>query len=163
VEIDLLVTTRAHARRFHGRRAIPAAASVHGGEPPFRLPARGLFPRHHPVRRSARLPRPGNPLASALTSGHRTFRLRCRGQGEGDLGPAMAPDPGVGLLRRPVHPPFGRGRGADRHVPGTNGGYGDVIIHADYTHSLIGAILISVATGWIATRWWGKRGGVVIG
>ena len=48
-------------------------------------------------------------------------------------------------------------------VPGTNGGYGDVIIHADYTHSLVGAILISFATGWIATRWWGRRGGVVIG
>jgi hypothetical protein len=48
-------------------------------------------------------------------------------------------------------------------APGTNGGYGDVIIHADYTHSLVGAIVISLVTGWIATRWWGKRGGVVIG
>jgi hypothetical protein len=48
-------------------------------------------------------------------------------------------------------------------APGTDGGYGDVIIHADYTHSLVGAILISAATGWIATRWWGRRGGVVIG
>src|SRR5512132_3466775 len=48
-------------------------------------------------------------------------------------------------------------------VPGTDGGYGDVIIHADYTHSLVGAILISLVTGWIATRWWGQRGGIVIG
>jgi membrane-bound metal-dependent hydrolase YbcI (DUF457 family) len=48
-------------------------------------------------------------------------------------------------------------------VPGTDGGYGDVIIHADYTHSLVGAILVSLVTGWIATRWWGRRGGVVIG
>jgi membrane-bound metal-dependent hydrolase YbcI (DUF457 family) len=48
-------------------------------------------------------------------------------------------------------------------VPGTDGGYGDVIIHADYTHSLVGAILISLVTGWIATRWWGRRGGIVIG
>jgi LexA-binding, inner membrane-associated putative hydrolase len=48
-------------------------------------------------------------------------------------------------------------------APGTNGGYGDVIIHADYTHSLVGAALIALVTGWIATRWWGKRGGVVIG
>ena len=37
-------------------------------------------------------------------------------------------------------------------APGTSGGYGDVIIHADYTHSLVGAILISLVTGWIATR-----------
>ena len=31
-------------------------------------------------------------------------------------------------------------------VPGTDGGYGDVIIHADYTHSLVGAILVSLVT-----------------
>jgi membrane-bound metal-dependent hydrolase YbcI (DUF457 family) len=48
-------------------------------------------------------------------------------------------------------------------APGTDGGYGDVIIHADYTHSLVGALLIAAVTGWIATRWWGRRGGVVIG
>jgi hypothetical protein len=47
-------------------------------------------------------------------------------------------------------------------APGTDGGYGDVIIHADYTHSLLGALLIAAVTGWIATRWWGRRGGVVI-
>jgi membrane-bound metal-dependent hydrolase YbcI (DUF457 family) len=48
-------------------------------------------------------------------------------------------------------------------APGTNGGYGDVIIHADWTHSLVGAGVISVVTGWIVTRWWGRRGGIVIG
>ncbi len=48
-------------------------------------------------------------------------------------------------------------------APGTNGGYGDVIIHADWTHSLVGAAVISIVTGWLATRWWGKRGGIVIG
>ena len=48
-------------------------------------------------------------------------------------------------------------------APGTNGGYGDVIIHADWTHSLVGAAVISVVTGWIVTRWWGRRGGIVIG
>jgi membrane-bound metal-dependent hydrolase YbcI (DUF457 family) len=48
-------------------------------------------------------------------------------------------------------------------IPGTDGGYGDVIIHADYTHSLVGAVLISLVTGWIATRWWGQRGGIVVG
>jgi hypothetical protein len=47
-------------------------------------------------------------------------------------------------------------------APGTDGGYGDVIIHADWTHSLIGAAVISVVTGWLVTRWWGGRGGIVI-
>jgi membrane-bound metal-dependent hydrolase YbcI (DUF457 family) len=48
-------------------------------------------------------------------------------------------------------------------APGTDGGYGNVIIHADYTHSLVGALVIAALTGWIATRWWGRRGGIVIG
>jgi hypothetical protein len=48
-------------------------------------------------------------------------------------------------------------------APGTSGGYGDVIIHADYTHSLVGAAVIAIVTGWIVTRWWGRRGGIVIG
>jgi membrane-bound metal-dependent hydrolase YbcI (DUF457 family) len=48
-------------------------------------------------------------------------------------------------------------------APGTDGGYGDVIIHADWTHSLVGAALIAVLTGWFVTRWWGRRGAVVIG
>jgi membrane-bound metal-dependent hydrolase YbcI (DUF457 family) len=48
-------------------------------------------------------------------------------------------------------------------APGTNGGYGDVVIHADYTHSLVGAAVIALVTGWIVTRWWGRRGGIVIG
>jgi membrane-bound metal-dependent hydrolase YbcI (DUF457 family) len=48
-------------------------------------------------------------------------------------------------------------------APGTDGGYGDVIIHADWTHSLVGAAVIAAATGWIATRWWARRGGIVVG
>jgi membrane-bound metal-dependent hydrolase YbcI (DUF457 family) len=48
-------------------------------------------------------------------------------------------------------------------APGTNGGYGDGIIHADYTHSLVGALLIAALTGWLAAGWWGPRSGVVIG
>jgi len=48
-------------------------------------------------------------------------------------------------------------------APGTTGGYGNSIIHADYTHSLLGALLISALTGWLVLRWWGRRGAVVIG
>ncbi|MCD5316425.1 hypothetical protein [Kineosporia babensis] len=48
-------------------------------------------------------------------------------------------------------------------VPGTVGGYGESYIYADYTHSLIGALLIAVLTGWVAMHWWGRRSGLVIG
>ncbi|MBD3921184.1 permease [Paenibacillus sp. PR3] len=43
------------------------------------------------------------------------------------------------------------------------GGYGGAIIHADYTHSLLGAIILTLAAAF-AGRWiWGKRAGVIIG
>jgi len=41
--------------------------------------------------------------------------------------------------------------------------YGEVIINAHYTHSLIGALLISLLTGWLASLRWEKDGGLVIG
>jgi len=41
--------------------------------------------------------------------------------------------------------------------------YGAVIIHAYYTHSLVGALLISAIAGLSATRFWGQRNGLVIG
>ena len=41
-------------------------------------------------------------------------------------------------------------------------GYGAVLIHAYYTHSLMGAILIAAIAGWFASRWWGQRNGFVI-
>ena len=48
-------------------------------------------------------------------------------------------------------------------APGTDGGYGNAIIHADYTHSLIGAAVIAIVTGLLVAGWWGRRGGIVIG
>lgn len=47
-------------------------------------------------------------------------------------------------------------------VVGTSGGYGDVIIHADYTHSLVGAAIIAAVTGHLAKMIWNKRAGIVI-
>jgi membrane-bound metal-dependent hydrolase YbcI (DUF457 family) len=44
-----------------------------------------------------------------------------------------------------------------------NGGYGQSIIHANYTHSLIGALLIALCAGLLAWRPWGRRGALVIG
>jgi hypothetical protein len=46
-------------------------------------------------------------------------------------------------------------------LPG--GGYGNVIIHADYTHSLVGAAIFAALFGLIATIPWGRRVGVVLG
>lgn len=40
--------------------------------------------------------------------------------------------------------------------------YGGVLIHADYTHSLVGALLIAAAAGWLGSLRWGKRGGTVL-
>jgi hypothetical protein len=48
-------------------------------------------------------------------------------------------------------------------IAGTRGGYGNGIIHADYTHSLVGAALLAVLFGAVAARPWGKRVGTVLG
>jgi hypothetical protein len=48
-------------------------------------------------------------------------------------------------------------------VPGTSGGYGDVIIYADYTHSLVGALILATVFGWIGALIWGKRTGLILG
>lgn len=42
-------------------------------------------------------------------------------------------------------------------VHGTNGGYGQVIINADYTHSLIGALALSALFGLASANRWGAR------
>jgi membrane-bound metal-dependent hydrolase YbcI (DUF457 family) len=43
------------------------------------------------------------------------------------------------------------------------GGYGEAVIHAYYTHSLVGALLISLAMG-LFGRWkWGNKTGLILG
>jgi len=42
-------------------------------------------------------------------------------------------------------------------------GYGALIIHADYTHSLVGMTILSAILGGLAGLLWGRRSGVVIG
>ena len=41
--------------------------------------------------------------------------------------------------------------------------YGQVVIHAYYTHSLVGAVMIAIVAGLIARRAWGNSSGVIIG
>ncbi|WP_433237262.1 permease [Streptosporangium sp. CA-135522] len=48
-------------------------------------------------------------------------------------------------------------------VPGTDGGYGQGVIYADYTHSLLGALVIAALTGAVAAWRWNRRSGVAIG
>ena len=48
-------------------------------------------------------------------------------------------------------------------APGAHGGYASGIIHANYTHSLVGAALLAAAFGWVCAVPWGRRSGVVLG
>lgn len=47
-------------------------------------------------------------------------------------------------------------------VAGTQGGYGQITIYADYTHSLIGALALSAVFGALGALRWGKRSGVAL-
>jgi hypothetical protein len=48
-------------------------------------------------------------------------------------------------------------------VPGTSGGYGEGIIHADYTHSLLGALAIAVTFGLVCALFWRRSVAIVLG
>ncbi len=37
------------------------------------------------------------------------------------------------------------------------------LIHAVYTHSIVGALVLSAVFGWFAARLWGKRAGIILG
>jgi hypothetical protein len=49
------------------------------------------------------------------------------------------------------------------HVPGLRGGYGQNIIHADYTHSLLGSLVLSAVFALMFVVPWGKRCAMVLG
>ena len=48
-------------------------------------------------------------------------------------------------------------------VPGTHEGYGNGIIHADYTHSVVGMLVLSAILAIIFLPFWGRRSAIVIG
>ena len=48
-------------------------------------------------------------------------------------------------------------------APDATGPYGGSIIHANYTHSLLGAAILSFVFGWFFSRRWGERAGIVLG
>ncbi|MGD0678850.1 MAG: permease [Polyangiaceae bacterium] len=45
---------------------------------------------------------------------------------------------------------------------GPHPGYGEAVIYADYTHSLLGALVIAATFGLVATWRWGRRNGIVL-
>jgi hypothetical protein len=47
--------------------------------------------------------------------------------------------------------------------PANPNAYGAGIIHADYTHSLVGALLLSALAGLLAGFWWSRGVGLVVG
>jgi len=48
-------------------------------------------------------------------------------------------------------------------LPSSTSTYGNIIIYADYTHSLVGALLLSLVFGLVSALIWGKRPGVILG
>jgi len=47
-------------------------------------------------------------------------------------------------------------------APGTTRGYGSAIIHADYTHALLGTIVLAATFGLVAGWRWSSRTGIVL-
>jgi hypothetical protein len=48
--------------------------------------------------------------------------------------------------------------GLETAAPVAGSGYGGSVIHADYSHSLIGTLILALLAG----KFWGRRGGIVI-
>lgn len=50
-----------------------------------------------------------------------------------------------------------------QRVPGTHGTYGTGVIFADYTHSVVGALVLAALFSAVAALAWGRRTGAVLG
>lgn len=53
--------------------------------------------------------------------------------------------------------------GVESIEPIGDGGYGNVMIYAFYTHSFVGAMLLSILAAFLAAAFWGKKSGLIIG
>jgi hypothetical protein len=53
--------------------------------------------------------------------------------------------------------------GVERITPLDGGGYGRLVIYADWTHSLLGALLLSALFGAFFARRWSRHSGTVLG
>ncbi|MFC4402484.1 permease [Gracilibacillus xinjiangensis] len=53
--------------------------------------------------------------------------------------------------------------GLETIEPIGEGGYAQIMVYAFYTHSLVGALILSLIAGLLAARFWGERSGGIIG
>jgi hypothetical protein len=120
--------------------------------------------RSGPVRRALRIP--GHPLAvdiatsteQAVITGH--FGLAAGAQAAEPRAPLWSLMLATMWLDVVFLPLFLTGVETIETPPG--GGYGLSVIHADYTHSLVGALVLSAVLGVLAVRPWGRRAGLVL-
>lgn len=53
--------------------------------------------------------------------------------------------------------------GLEKIVPLGDGGYGNVMIYAFYTHSLVGALLLAIIAACLSRKLWGKKSALITG
>lgn len=75
----------------------------------------------------------------------------------------MGFDAGYAVARRYIRGAAFGGLESFRSVDGGPAGYGELVITADYTHSLVGALGISLVAALVTMLAWGRRNGVIIG
>lgn len=47
-------------------------------------------------------------------------------------------------------------------LPGTDGGYGNMLFEVDWSHSFFGTILLSAVVLILTVRWWGGKGALIL-
>ena len=98
---------------------------------------------------------PGPAETHIMIAGHFGFAAGVKGtQPATPLWSLMAATVWLDIVFVPL---FAAGVETTETVPGTSGGYGNTVIHADYTHSLLGAMVLSLAYGAFFLRAWGAR------
>jgi membrane-bound metal-dependent hydrolase YbcI (DUF457 family) len=109
------------------------------------------------------IPRPQarEPRAAAMIAGH--FGLAAGVKGRERQIPLWALMLATVWLDIVFAPLLAAGVESIDTVPGTSGGYGKAIIHADWTHSLVGALALATLFGLVAARPWGRRAGIILG
>jgi hypothetical protein len=53
--------------------------------------------------------------------------------------------------------------GIERMEPVGDGGYGNMMIYAFYTHSLVGALLLALLAAGLAGKFWGRKSAIITG
>lgn len=53
--------------------------------------------------------------------------------------------------------------GIERMVPVGDGGYGEMMIYAFYTHSLVGALILALIAAVLAGKFWGRKSAMITG